>query len=301
MKKQTFLLTLVMPSKGKNFSTMITSYRILGGFITISLLYFALYFPFLETGKTKLLQKELNTAQAENAVMRQNFYEWQNRVKKAESFLLTLKNKYDVLTEDSIGTASYTTGIGGISANPMVDIVDVEYKNYNDNIYSLENEIYHLKNKVLVISTHLSVKKKIIDHYPSIRPVKGGWVSSGFGNRMDPFTRKMELHNGLDISIKMNSNVFATADGIVKKINQRTIQNKGYGKYIILDHGYGFQTLYAHLDKINVKVGDKISRWQVIGLSGNTGKSTGPHLHYAVYHHGKEKDPNHFILSDHDG
>ena len=160
----------------------------------------------------------------------------------------------------------------------------------------LENEVSWLQQNVVELEQAVSSRMKQIAHYPSIRPVRGGWISSLFGKRIDPFTEQTEDHPGIDISIKPESEVYAAGAGIVKAVNTIVIKNKGYGKYILIEHGFGYQTLYAHLSKIFVKEGQKVKRWDLIGLTGNTGKSTAPHLHYGVFAKNEPKDPMNFIL-----
>jgi murein DD-endopeptidase MepM/ murein hydrolase activator NlpD len=126
--------------------------------------------------------------------------------------------------------------------------------------------------------------------------VRGGWLSSSFGKRIDPFTGKIEEHAGVDISIKPGSEVFAVGAGTVKEAVTRAIPNKGYGVYIVLDHGFGYTTMYAHLSKIFVKRGQQVKRWDLIGLTGDTGKSTAPHIHYSVMLNGDPRNPIHFLL-----
>jgi len=98
------------------------------------------------------------------------------------------------------------------------------------------------------------------------------------------------------ILIRPDSEVRATGAGRIKRINTRVVKNKGYGKYIIMDHGYGYESLYAHLSEIFVKPGQRVKRWDLIGLSGNTGKSTAPHIHYGVYYKSKAVNPLDFLL-----
>ena len=130
---------------------------------------------------------------------------------------------------------------------------------------------------------------------PSIRPLDGGYISSNFGYRKDPFTQKMQYHDGLDISASRGTPVYATADGVVRNCYYN---GGGYGKMITIDHGYGFTTVYAHLNKYIVKKGQQIKRGQKIGEVGNTGRSTGPHLHYEVQKFGVTKNPkNYFFIA----
>ena len=131
---------------------------------------------------------------------------------------------------------------------------------------------------------------------PSVWPVIGGRVTDGFGYRMDPFLDKFKFHYGIDISAPRGTDLYATADGRVVNVTTRYKPNHGYGKQITIDHGNGYRTHYAHLQKVLVKKGEWIRRYTVIGKVGDTGRSTAPHLHYEVLTHGKRVDPRNFIL-----
>lgn len=163
-----------------------------------------------------------------------------------------------------------------------------------------------LKHEILPLYDYVSEHQKQLDGYPSILPVKlqqeNGekhvyWYSSGFGWRIHPLTKKREFHQGLDIKTRSGVPVIAAADGTIVKI-----ERSGYlGKTIEIDHeGDEFKTLYAHLKDYasGLKVGDKVTRDQIIGYVGNTGRSTGAHLHYGVYDMKKERwvNPITYIL-----
>jgi murein DD-endopeptidase MepM/ murein hydrolase activator NlpD len=135
-------------------------------------------------------------------------------------------------------------------------------------------------------------KKDRLDHTPSIMPTKG-YMSRGFGYKNDPFTGFKQFHSGLDIANRTGTPIYATADGRVSSVRK----NGGLGKMIAINHGYGFKTRYAHLDKYNVKVGQKVKRGEVIGYMGSTGYSTGPHLHYEVLKNGKTVNPYKYIIN----
>ncbi|MFN3681873.1 MAG: M23 family metallopeptidase [Nitrospira sp.] len=126
---------------------------------------------------------------------------------------------------------------------------------------------------------------------PSIWPVKG-WVTSGFGPRISPFTEKLSWHDGLDIGAPPNAPVHATAQG---RVILTTYDSK-LGNLVKLDHGFGIETVYGHLAKALVKEGQRVNRGDVVGLVGNTGLSTGPHLHYMVKVNGQAIDPLKYIL-----
>ncbi len=117
-------------------------------------------------------------------------------------------------------------------------------------------------------------------------------LSSSFGYRSDPFSGRKKRHTGLDFACKTGNEVHATADGVVETVRTDTY---GYGKYIIVDHGFGYKTRYAHLSRIDVKVGDKVKRGSAIALSGNSGRSSGPHLHYEVIYKGNYVNPMNYM------
>ena len=129
---------------------------------------------------------------------------------------------------------------------------------------------------------------------PSLRPVEEGYLNSTFGYRMDTIDNVKRFHQGQDITVKTGTPIYAPADGVVK----RAYYAGGFGNHIKLEHGSGYTTLFAHLSKIKVKHGQKVKRGDIIGLTGNTGRSTAPHLHYEIHHNGKPQNPLDYFFSD---
>ena len=129
---------------------------------------------------------------------------------------------------------------------------------------------------------------------PSIRPVIGGYISSRYGRRIDPFTGQPALHRGLDFSAPVGTPVLAPASGRVK----RASRGGSLGQFVEIDHGNGLVTRYAHLSEFLVRKGDWVTRGQIIGRVGNTGRSTGPHLHYEVVNNGRSENPWLYIIQD---
>ena len=119
-------------------------------------------------------------------------------------------------------------------------------------------------------------------------------MNSPFGYRKDPIDNVMRFHQGQDITVKSGTPIYAPADGVVK----RAYYAGGFGNHIKLDHGNGYSTLFAHLSKIKVKHGQKVKRGDVIGHTGNTGRSTAPHLHYEIHHYGESKNPLDYFFHD---
>lgn len=134
-------------------------------------------------------------------------------------------------------------------------------------------------------------QKTLLASTPSIWPVKG-WVTSGFGTRKSPFTGKQTMHSGLDIATKTGTPIKAPADGIVSYSDRKG----AFGKVLVIDHGYGYTTFYGHCSALLKEVGDKVKRGDVVAKVGNTGTSTGPHLHYEVRVNGVATNPTKFIL-----
>jgi murein DD-endopeptidase MepM/ murein hydrolase activator NlpD len=127
---------------------------------------------------------------------------------------------------------------------------------------------------------------------PSVWPVRG-WLTSGFGNRISPFTGNVTMHNGIDVASRRDTPVMAPAGAVVSYEGF----DSGLGKVVKLNHGYGMQTVYGHLSKVNVRIGQKVKRGDVIGFVGNTGLSTGPHLHYEVFVNNVPVNPLRYILN----
>jgi murein DD-endopeptidase MepM/ murein hydrolase activator NlpD len=141
-------------------------------------------------------------------------------------------------------------------------------------------------------------KEKMLASIPAIQPVSNEdltRIASGFGWRTDPIYKTTRMHWGMDFTAETGTNVYATGNGVVKEIE---VKRWGYGKSVIIDHGFGYTTRYAHLKDFNCKKGDKVVRGQIIGYVGSTGKSTAPHLHYEVEKNGKKINPVHFFHSD---
>lgn len=138
----------------------------------------------------------------------------------------------------------------------------------------------------------LSDRETVRGRIPSIRPLDTGWISSRFGFRNDPFTTKQTFHRGLDFSTPVGTPVRVTGDGVVQAVQQQ----RGFGKVIKIDHGDGIVTVYAHLSETLIKKGAKVARGDVIARSGNSGRSSAPHLHYEIRVGGRPVNPISYIL-----
>ena len=191
-------------------------------------------------------------------------------------------------------------GIGGRSIE-SAKIFDNFAPVINKELATLELDVEKLSREVnLELNSYSSIYEKVqedirrIAMIPSIRPVEEGYLNSTFGYRNDPIDNVKRFHQGQDITVKTGTPIYAPADGIVK----RAYYAGGFGNHIKLQHGAGYTTLYAHLSKIKVKHGQKVKRGDIIGLTGNTGRSTAPHLHYEIHHNGKPQNPLDYFFSD---
>ena len=141
-------------------------------------------------------------------------------------------------------------------------------------------------------------KEALIEAIPSIQPVKNKdltRMASGYGYRIDPFTKKRRFHYGMDFTAKRGVPIYATGNGIIKRADNRS---SGYGNHIRIDHGFGYVSLYAHLSKYNVRRGQKVKRGDIIGYVGNSGRSVGPHLHYEIFKDNKKINPLNFYYGN---
>jgi len=187
-------------------------------------------------------------------------------------------------------------GIGGVRLADNISIED----EFTDRLKSLEMDVDALTRKVkLELHSYTDIYDKVtqnvdvIHSIPSIRPIENGYLNSSFGYRKDPMNGKVRFHYGQDITVNKGEIVLAPANGTVKEARYMG----GYGKVIKIDHGHGYTTLYAHLSKLDVEKGQKIMRGEKIGNSGNTGRSTAPHLHYEVHHYGTPQNPLDYFFS----
>ena len=133
---------------------------------------------------------------------------------------------------------------------------------------------------------------------PAIQPVSNkdlSRIASGFGYRIDPIYKSVKLHAGLDFAAPKGTPIYATANGRVTIAGNT---GDGYGNHVVINHGYGYETLYGHMVKVKVRPGELVKRGEVIGWVGSTGKSTGPHCHYEVHKNGQKIDPVYFFYND---
>lgn len=148
------------------------------------------------------------------------------------------------------------------------------------------------------IDQYIRNKEELLACTPAIQPLSNKdlkRIASGFGHRIDPVYKTVKFHAGLDFTAPQGTPIYASANGVVKVA---THLGTGYGNHVVINHGYGYQTLYGHMFKVKAKVGQRVKRGEIIGYVGSTGKSTGPHCHYEVHKNGRPLDPVYFFYND---
>lgn len=161
----------------------------------------------------------------------------------------------------------------------------------------LSKSIYVQTKSYDAVEVMVKNKFKMLAAIPAIMPIAikdFNRISAGYGWRVHPIYKTRKFHDGMDFTGKIGTPLYATGDAVVKKVGKQ----RGYGNTVVLDHGYGYTTLYAHLNGYNVKRGQKVKRGEVIAFLGNTGKSTGPHLHYEIRKSGKHLNPINYYFND---
>jgi murein DD-endopeptidase MepM/ murein hydrolase activator NlpD len=163
---------------------------------------------------------------------------------------------------------------------------------------NLKKRISIQENSYHEIAGLIKNNQELLSHTPAIQPVSNkdlNRIASGFGYRIDPVYKTVKMHAGLDFAAPQGIPIYATADGVISTSGNL---GNGFGNHVIINHGYGYETLYGHMVRVKYSSGQKIKRGEIIGWVGSTGKSTGPHCHYEVHKNGQKIDPIYFFYND---
>ncbi len=194
---------------------------------------------------------------------------------------------------------------GGQGGSEKYDFI-TNYKSTGELLQSTQQKADKLKRQLAIQSESLdnleaeaTLREEKLAAMPAIKPIREDKLKrniralSGFGMRMHPIFKRKKMHRGMDFTCPKGTDIQATGAGTIHKIIKK---KSGYGTHVIIEHGYGYQSLYAHMGSVAVKKGDKVTRGQIIGTVGNTGTSTAPHLHYEVIHNGKKVNPINYCM-----
>ncbi|KAF2519598.1 M23 family metallopeptidase [Flavobacterium salilacus subsp. salilacus] len=250
--------------------------------------------PFFETPKDKLQAREIENLKIH--------YEALNRkMDQVDEVLASIAERDNNLYRTYFNTSPIPeeqrkAGFGGVNRYK-----ELEGYNNSDIIINTTKRLDVIAKELVIQSKSLGEiaklakdKEKLLTAIPAIQPVKNEdlrHVASGFGYRSDPFTKIRKFHAGMDFSAKTGTPIYATGDGVVRRADNKA---SGYGNHIVIKHGFGYETLYAHLSKYKARVGQKVKRGDIIGYVGSTGRSEAPHLHYEVHKGGKAINPINF-------
>jgi murein DD-endopeptidase MepM/ murein hydrolase activator NlpD len=301
---------IVIPDAKHVFKKFSVSQRLLlgGAAIAIMVLLFSGY-SLVENFKLRYKISGLSSVEEENQALRVENARVEIAAQKMRERLVSLEATTTKLSVIAGLRNSFTSrqdlerGVGDIpDAENSDDFVPLgrtqlpnnESATLRGEMEELEQQSNEIEENLKNLESHYADQEDALARTPSIRPVATsiGYSSSSFGWRVDPFTRKKSFHHGIDISALPGTEVIAPADGTVTKV----YNDRRGGRILELSHGDGFKTVFGHLQDYNVRRGDKVKRGDVIAYVGNSGRSTGPHLHYEVQVDGKRMNPKWFIL-----
>ena len=255
---------------------------------------------FMESPKERSMERELAQYKRQTRLLN-------DRVERAEKVLENLEERDDALYRTifesaPISEAERHSGIGGVERYEEFDQMKNGelLKNTTKRVDDLTKRIYVESKSLDELYDMARNKSERLSAMPAIMPVAKDKckVVSGFGYRFHPILRYRRLHSGIDMTAGKGTPVYATGDGVVRVSGRNPQGMSGYGVVVVIDHGYGFQTLYAHLQNAKVRMGQKVKRGEQIGTVGSTGMSTGSHLHYEVIQNGKKVDPVYYFFND---
>ncbi len=272
------------------------SYIVVGlSFAAISVL---ITYQIIDSPKEKQMKREMDNMQLQ-------YDDFNNKLELISKVLDDVQqrddNIYRVIFEaDPIPSSIRKAGFGGVN----------RYKKYEG--YDNSEMIEQTAQKLDIIQKELYIQSKSLDEVfqmaknkaemlssiPAIQPISNKdlkKIASGFGYRIHPIYKTGKMHTGIDFTASQGTEIYATGDGSVSTADAA---GTGYGRHVIIDHGYGYQTLYGHMSRINVHKGQKVKRGDLIGYVGNTGSSTGPHLHYEVIKDGEKINPVNYFYND---
>lgn len=234
---------------------------------------------------------EVRTLRKQNQVLRSRTVEYEQNAGKLQAKVSQLQGlvmKLGVMAGLEHSLPEPDAGVGGVSS-----IDSLTPAASGASLQVIDKSLEDLTARGARLEAFYRDQKALLSSTPSVWPVRG-YLSASFGNRVDPFTGQRDFHTGIDISTPLGARIQAPADGLVVSAGPQG----GYGNALVIDHGYGVVTRYGHMASFNVRPGQRVRRGDVIGFVGNTGRSTGPHLHYEVWLRDRAQNPIHFILDE---
>jgi len=262
-------------------------------FIIVNIVYH--YFP--SANEKKLMEQ--------NKELKDNYQFLEDRVQQLQLTMEELENRDNNVYRAIFEATPIPDSIRIKTMEKSKEVTLVQSLSEIELIKSMKNQLNNLSYRSAFmdksyeeIGGMLKNKEKLLSAIPAIQPVSNkdlNRVASGFGYRIDPVYKVRKFHAGLDFTASQGTPIYATADGKVKESGFNT---SGFGNHVVINHGYGYETLYGHMVRVKVRAGATVKRGEVIGYVGNTGKSTGPHCHYEVHRNGQPVDPVYYFYND---
>jgi len=263
-----------------------------------ALIIVVLGFQLLDSPKEMLMRQE-------NQRIKEDYVLLNNKVKTMQQQVADLEKRDNHIYREIFEANPIPDSARAKRLEKQQEIKLTEGMEDNELAYAVAAVLDNLDNRMAVqkksyeeIEQMIKNKEKLLAATPAIQPVSNkdlSRIASGFGYRIDPVYKTVKMHAGLDFAAPQGTPIYATADGVVKLAGNT---GNGYGNYVVINHGYGYETLYGHQYRIKVKPGERVKRGEHIGWVGSTGKSTGPHVHYEVHKNGQHIDPIYFFYND---
>lgn len=262
-------------------------------FICVNIVY--RYFP---SANEKILQEQ-------NAALKDDYAVLQNRVVQLKQQMDELENRDNTVYRAIFESTPIPDSVRVKTMEKSKEVTLVQGLKENQLVSGLKDQLNNLSLRTAFmdksyneIAGMVKNKEKLLLAIPAIQPVSNkdlSRIGSGFGYRIDPVYKVRKFHAGLDFTSPQGTPIYATADGTVKMAG---FDNSGFGNHVIINHGYGYETLYGHMVRVKARSGQSVKRGDVIGYVGSTGKSTGPHCHYEVHRNGVPVDPVYYFYND---
>ncbi len=293
-----FLSLIIIPhnkTKSKTIALSKKAVKITAGIGTV--LFLALTGFLVDYFTMNVTRQKYKTLLDENTKQKQTLAQYQETIDSLQTTIDQFENyakKLNVMAGlKSQDNLEGEPGIGGFSDGQEINASQVPQNIKLENLEEISQKAELVEKNLSTLTNFFEDQALQLAATPTIFPTKG-YMSSAYGWRDDPFTGKRTFHHGIDIATHFGNPIVATADGVVIM----TQSDKIGGKTIKIKHMFGYTTVYCHLSKYLVKVGQKVKRGETIGLVGNTGKARGPHVHYEVHLNGKEKNPYFYLLEE---
>ena len=310
-KKISFVVLSNSGAPAKQMCASKTSIRLVGVFLLACLTFFSfIVYDYIQlkrtTAQLQTREVQLTNELSEIQTQRKQIQEFANEINSLKAHLVALNNfeqKIRIIANiEKSDESNNIFGIGGsvpedLDARlPLIEKHNSLMRDMHDQIDQLNRASIQQSTEFESLLKSLQDQQNLLASTPAIRPISGSeksWITSRFGFRTSPFTGQREVHQGYDISTRSGTPILAAADGVVTFTGSKGL----LGKIITIDHGHGLVTRYGHCKEFLKKRGEKVKRWEPIALVGNTGRSTGPHVHYEVHLNGIPVNPEKYILN----